>query len=189
MKKILFLALPVLGLPLSLTFLAPRSQANAQSATTTQQEQVDSVNVAMQKFDQAVVKRDTKAILSFVSRSKGLSVHNTIWDHNTSSAKYPYLILTKEYGRDIIKSPKQTPLIDTILYSATEGTSSFGRMVKGIPGRKWEQIPSKKPSCIAFIPAADHPLLYKRTQLYVRWIQENGKWVIDEIGHTATWLR
>jgi len=128
-----------------------------------------SVETAMQRFINSVLKADSKTFLSFISRTRGWREVNTLDEHTKSQIM---TISYSELSRDFQKRDGWYKY-----FFVGEMVADFADVMKSSKGSdKWQKVGLHK-----FIPAFQ-PLYCGRSQIYFRWMREKGKWVIAEVG-------
>ena len=129
------------------------------------------LEAAMTKFQNAVLTKNSAVVLSYISRTKGLTIMNTI-EQNSGNADNPVLDSKIKYAELAINFRRRGENYRNFFTVSDVAPSLFDNF-KGSKG-KWRLGESNK-----FMPFEDGEM---QKSLYVKWEKEGTRWVVTEIG-------
>ena len=129
------------------------------------------LEAAMTKFQNAVLTKNSAVVLSYISRTKGLTIMNTI-EQNSGNADNPVLDSKIKYAELAISFRRRGENYRNFFTVSDVAPSLFDNF-KGSKG-KWRLSEGDK-----FMPFEDGEM---QKSLYVKWEKEGARWVVTEIG-------
>ena len=128
---------------------------------------------AMAKFKTAITKKDTAAFLSLVSRTRGLTIMNTIDQGEAGNVDKPMLDSKIKYATLAADFKKKGDRYANF-FMQSEFAPSFYDQFTGYKG-EWQFDGKNK-----FMPTGEDQKPVR--ELYLKWEKEGKKWVVTEIG-------
>lgn len=129
------------------------------------------LEAAMTKFQNAVASKNSAVVLSYISRTKGLTLMNTI-EQNSGNADNPVLDSKVKYTALATDFRKKGENFRNFFTVSDVAPSLFDNF-KGSKG-KWRLGEDNK-----FMPFEDGEM---QKALYVKWEKEGSRWIVTEIG-------
>lgn len=129
------------------------------------------LEAAMTRFQNAIASKNSAVVLSYISRTKGLTIMNTI-EQNSGNADNPVLDSKMKYTTLATDFKKKGENYRNFFTVSDVAPSLFDNFA-GSKG-KWRLGADNK-----FMPFESGEM---QKNLYVKWEKEGTRWIVTEIG-------
>lgn len=142
---------------------------------------------AMRNFIAAIRRKDKAAVLGMVSKTSGFDFYNSVWEQPKFESHTSYSELTKIFAGEKGYFVNGRIISDwySFLFTAKkpddDGSGGFYDIARQNHWKMWQQIGENK-----YSPPSVSQAYAGNRQVFVQWRQENGKWVIGQIGYPAS---
>lgn len=141
--------------------------ANAQPAAD------KSLDAAMKNFVASVNRKNTTTFLNYISKTKGLTIMNTIDQGEAGNADKPMFVETIKYTKLAADFKKKGGHYQDI-FVKSEYDPNFYDNFSSLK-TKWKNVGNN-----VFMPLDETGAVSKLN--FVKWEKQNGRWVVYEVG-------